>query len=73
VSTVYIVHLYIKYYDNSTISTRNDGCVGSNIGIGCWSIIQGLTVVYRQAEHTRVAQILLYGYCMATPMAICLK
>ena len=56
--------------DAASYCTRNGSCVGSNIGIGSWSVsipIQDLTVVYTQAEH-KAEQILLYGYCVATPV-----
>ena len=33
-----------------------------------WSVSIELTVVYRQAERRRAAQILLYTYCLATPI-----
>ena len=31
--------------------------------------IQGLAVVYRQAEHRRGHRFCFYGYCMATPIS----
>ena len=57
--------------DVCTFCTRNGSCVDIDIGIGSWSVslpIQGLPVVYRQAERRKGHRFCFYGYCVATPI-----
>ena len=51
-----------------TYCTWNGSCVGSDIGMGSWSVsipTQALKVVYRQAECRRWHK---FCYCVETPI-----